>query len=263
QWRFIAPNRCDQMRACGRCAEKEHNILHEWGEPEFISASACDQRQICARCREQQQLGVAHDWAEWVYLRADDCEQTQTCSRWGDLGENTRQVHRWGAWRYSEKHHEAEHDCHVCGTSGARSEFILLDEAAYSARILSAPSTGVASTPSSAAANSRFRDDATFLEQRESPDTDSELAFWVGKLEEEVKKEKKSGRISEMREDTLNQVLQAFQEGAGNYPADVAEQIAARGKMDRLMEQMKHVITSDETALLNTGSRASQVLALL
>lgn len=286
-WDYDAPSTCARVRMCARCAEEEHDLVHTWREPAYLSAQACDQVQVCERCQERQEAPPAHVWGEWVYLAADGCMQAQLCDRCGKLSERERAVHRWGEWRYSEAHRQAIHTCERCGELGARSDFALLEEEAYEARVWSPPTVdkkvpGIASllhTGDLSAsdwdriANPAARKGKTNLteekerELTEAVERGNELQYLFGMLQEQYQKEQDAGKINAPRRDLLDDIMGEINQMVHNRPSDLEGMISESTRLRDLMQRMSGALTDPSYSPAITppaaGSRAARILPLM
>ena len=74
-------SRCEIVRICPSCGEREEETHHVWGQFSYVSPDQCDQRRRCQRCGSTE-TRPRHEWGPWLYHDEQlNSRQARTCQR--------------------------------------------------------------------------------------------------------------------------------------------------------------------------------------
>lgn len=73
--------------------------FHEWSNWNDVSATSCEQIRTCGRCAQKERRPIEHIWEKWDYIKPNRCEQVQFCRRCNAEGSDINMYHKWTEWK--------------------------------------------------------------------------------------------------------------------------------------------------------------------
>ncbi len=89
QWQYDEPGRCEQSLVCRRdgATRPGQRVEHQWGGWRPLAPDRCIQVRTCGRCGLEEPQPLQHVWGDWE-RNGEYANQKRTCVRCGESEED-------------------------------------------------------------------------------------------------------------------------------------------------------------------------------